>query len=154
MNEKIMDIISRLTTPEECDIVAKNNETRNPALALAAKRKAVQLRADKFGANNEVEKEALQAVYAYEETLFKKHGKRQRASRTWRMIKEKGIIPAVENTVTRKNETTGYQALLEMGMQDFAFEAVVCRHPEFFSSEALRCSKERLNKWQIDYNKI
>ena len=144
------DRLSRLTTPEECEQVATNVASRDPELALAARRRAVELSAKAYGATSEVEQEALQAVYAYEKTLLNKHGKRVRASRTWKMIKDKGIIPAVEKTVIRKEETTGYQALVDMGMQDFAFEAVVCRHPDVFSPEALKCSQERLREWQTD----
>ena len=33
-------------------------------------------------------------------------------------------------------ETEGYRVLVEMGMEDMAFEAVVLRHPESFSPEA------------------
>jgi len=147
------DRLSTLTTPEECEQVAKNVAARDPELALAARRRAVELNAIKHGATCEAEQEALKAVYAYEEVLRKKHGKGRRASRTWKMIKDKGIIPAVEKTVTRKKETTGYQALVDMGMQDFAFEAVVCRYPNVFSPEALKCSQARLKEWQADDGK-
>jgi len=60
------------------------------------------------------------------------------------MIERRGIIPAVEHVVTRRDESTGYTALVEMGMQDKAFEAVVLRYPQVFSAEAVRRSKERL----------
>jgi hypothetical protein len=41
----------------------------------------------------------------------------------------------------------GYTALVEMGLQDKAFEAVVLRHPDVFSAAAIRRSKERLRNW-------
>ena len=63
------------------------------------------------------------------------------------MIKRKGIIPAVEGVVCRKEVTSAFEALQEMGMIDFAFEAVVCRHPGVFSQDAVRRSKERLDSW-------
>ena len=65
------------------------------------------------------------------------------------MIKKQGIIAAVEKIVTRKNETTGYRVLVEMGMQDMAFEAVVLRHPDVFSVEAVEQSQSRLQRWEI-----
>jgi hypothetical protein len=55
---------------------------------------------------------------------------------------------AVERAVTRSKETTGYKILVDMGMQDFAFEAVICRHPSVFSAEALKYSKARMEEWQ------
>jgi len=140
--------ISRLTTPEECEQVALNVETRLPELAREARRRAVELRAAAHGATSEAEREALEAVYAYEKVLSLKKGKNVRASRTWQMIKRHGIIIAVERAVNRQQETAGFKALVDMGMQDFAFEAVVCRHPSVFSPEALKRSQDRLKEWQ------
>ena len=34
--------------------------------------------------------------------------------------------------------------LAEMGLQDYAFEAVILRHPEVFSEKAIETSRERL----------
>jgi hypothetical protein len=44
----------------------------------------------------------------------------------------------------QEKETSGYIALVEIGMRDFAFEAVVLRHPESFSGDAVTRSRERL----------
>ena len=138
------DIIDRLTTPDECEQLAKNVQKDNPELAIRAHRKAVELRAANYGAKTAAEQEAMRAVYAYEECLTKKNGRKTRASRTWPMIENRGIIEAVERAVTRKTETQGYAILAEMGMQDFAFEHVVLRHPELFSQKAIERSKERV----------
>ena len=140
--------VARLRTPEECEQFAINVENRLPELAQAARRRAVELRAALYGATSAAEEEAIQAVYAYERALLKIHGKAVRAAYTWRMIERRGIITAVERAVNRKEVTAGYKALVEMGMQDFAFEAVVCRHPTVFSAEALKRSQERLREWQ------
>lgn len=86
-------------------------------------------------------------MYAYERVLSLKRGKKVRASRTWQMIERHGIIGAVERAVNRPAETTGYTALVEMGMQDLAFEAVVIRHPKLFSDAAVARSQERLREW-------
>ncbi|MCK5271200.1 MAG: hypothetical protein KAJ52_01440 [Sedimentisphaerales bacterium] len=143
------DRISKLTTPEECEQVALNVEARLPELAREARRRAVELRAAAHGAASEAEREALEAIYAYEKVLSAKHdGRNVRASRTWQMIKRHGIIIAVEKAVNRPQETAGYKSLVDMGMQDFAFEAVVCRHPSVFSPEALQRSQDRLKEWQ------
>jgi hypothetical protein len=140
------DPISRLKTPENCEQFALNVEERGkPELALAARRRAVELRAAAHGAKTIAEREALEAVYAYERTLFTKHGRNIRASRTWQMVERRGIIPAVEHVVTRSDESTGYTALVQMGMPDKAFESVVLRHPDVFSAEAIRCSRRRLD---------
>jgi hypothetical protein len=139
--------VKQLKTPEACERFIKNVIAKQPDLAQEARRRSVELRASAHGAQGEIEKEALQAIYAYEEVLSAKHGRRTRASRTWQMIKRHGIIGAVERAVNRKNETIGYKALVEMGMQDFAFEVVVIRYPDVFSKEAVARSKQRLEEW-------
>ena len=145
MPDAPVDLVSKLKTPEECAVFAKNVAERGrPDLALAARKRAVQIRAATYGAKNEVELECLEAVYAYEEVLSARAGRRQTASRTWPMIREHGVIGAVERVVKRKAETVGYTALVEMGLGDYAFEAVILRHPSFFSAEAVARSRERL----------
>lgn len=139
--------VTRLKTPEECGQLAINVADRLPDLAKAAKRRGVLLKAESHGAKTEVEREALEAVYAYERALSEKRGKTTRAGRTWQMIKKHGIITAVERVVDRKDESLGYQLLIEMGMQDLAFEAVVPRHPDTFSEATVERSRVRMEGW-------
>ena len=139
--------VARLKTPKECEQFAINVEARGkPELARSARRRAVELLALSHNAVSIAEREALEAVYAYERVLSDSRGKKSRATRTWQMIARHGIITAVERVVSRPNEAKGYIALVEMGMEDKAFEAVVLRHPEVFSSEAVERSKERLSQ--------
>jgi hypothetical protein len=140
--------IARLKTPDECEQFAINVQTRLPDLARAARIRAVELLAASHGAKSDTEREALEAIYAHERVLSKLRGKNVRASRTWQMIKRHGILPAVERAVNRRSDAAGYTALVELGMQEFAFERVVERHPEQFSKEALVRSSERLNRWR------
>jgi hypothetical protein len=141
------DPVGHLDTPEACEQFARNVEVRGkPDLAVAARRRAVELRAASHSAISGAERDALQAVYAYERTLYAKHGRAIRASRTWKLIKQRGILPAVEHIVTRNEESLGYTALEQMGMRDMSFEAVILRHPHEFSPEAIRKSKERLGE--------
>ena len=86
----------------------------------------------------------MQAIYAYEEVLSQKNGRRTRANRTWQMINRHGILAAVERAVNRSIDTAGYTALAEMGLQNYAFEAVILRHPELFSEEAIKHSRDRM----------
>ena len=118
----------------------------NPADATARRRRAIQSRATGRQPQTPAERASYEAVYAYEEALSSQKGRTIRAGRTWPLIRERGIIRAVERIVTRRRETGGYKVLVEMGMEDMAFEAVVLRHPESFSPEAVAASKERLRK--------
>ncbi len=63
------------------------------------------------------------------------------------MVKRLGIIETMERLVKRKDATTGYTTLAEIHMLDLAFEAVILRYPEFFSQEAVKRSRERLEEW-------
>ncbi|MFN9279890.1 MAG: hypothetical protein ACK6DW_09160 [Betaproteobacteria bacterium] len=139
------DPIPKLKTPEECAIFARNATDRGRAdMAVRAKKRAIELRAASYGAKTEVERECVEAVYAYEETLTMKNGRRQSASRTWPMLEKYGIIGAVEKVVSRKDATLGYTALVELGLEEYAFEAVILRHQSAFSEEAVKRSRERM----------
>ncbi|MDH3692453.1 MAG: hypothetical protein OEU36_23725 [Gammaproteobacteria bacterium] len=140
--------IKRLDTPKKCEIFARNaTEHGRPDLAQEALQRAVQIRADEHGAGTPAEKEALQAIYDYEELLTNKNGRRTRAHRTWQMIKRHGMIEAIERAVNRPVEPQGYTLLVEMGLEELAFEAVILRHPEVLSEDARRISNERLKVW-------
>ena len=138
--------VVNLKTVAECDSFAENARTRGaPDLADQARKRAVQIRAAGHGAQSDVEQECLQAVYAYEEVLSAHKGKRQPASRTWQMIRRHGTIPAVERVVTKREVSSGFTALAEMNLMEFAFEAVILRHPGNFSEDAIAMSKQRLD---------
>jgi plasmid stability protein len=140
------DLIAKLKTPDECAVFERNvTERGRPDLALAARKRALELRALRHGASNEVERECLEAVFAYEQVLSVKNGKTTRASRTWPMIDRHGVIQAVERSVNRKDATAGYAALVEMGLEAYAFEAVVLRHPSSFTDETVQRSRERMS---------
>ena len=145
---KMLERVNKLKTPSDCEKFAKNAISRgHPELADAARKRAIELRALEYGASSTAEKECLQAIYAYEEVLTKKNGRKTRASRTWQMIKRHGILQAVERVVNRQDEAAGYTALVEMEIQEFAFEAVILRHQGLFSEGAIKKSRERMKKW-------
>ena len=85
----------------ECEEFARAMQQHNPELATQARRRAVELRAASHGAQNVVQQELLQAVYAYEATQSVKRGHRMHASRTWQMITRHGIVEAAERAVNR-----------------------------------------------------
>lgn len=137
--------VSKLTTVADCESFAVNARRLGAQdLADQARKRAVQIRAASHGALSEVEYECLQAVYAYEEVLGAERKRRQPANRTWQMIKNYGIIPTVERVVTKREVTAGFSALAQMGLLDYAFEAVILRHPASFSADAIATAKQRL----------
>jgi hypothetical protein len=72
-----------------------------------------------------------------------KNGRRTAASRTWPVIRRDGVIKAVDAIVQRNAESAGYALLVKMGLGDYAFEAVVLRHPDRFTAEAVAQSRAR-----------
>lgn len=138
--------VAALKNPEDCLRFIKNalNAGREDLVQQARQRRVILL-AEATDAKNEAERDAYAVLYAYEETLLQKHGKKMRATYTRRMIKELGILPAVERAVNKPTETVGYKALQEMGLQSFSFEAVVLKYPELFSKEATARCLERIN---------
>lgn len=141
--------IKNLDTPKKCEIFANNALTAGREdLAKQARARAIQLKAEAYGAETSAEKEAIEAVYAYEEVLSANNGKKTRASRTWPMIQKYGIINTVERAVNRKAETKGYTALLDMGLEAYAFEAIILRYPELFSESAVEISQQRMKEWE------
>jgi hypothetical protein len=144
-SDKMLDSIANLETREKCETFEKNAIRHGrPDLAIAARRRALEIQAIAYGATTQAERECLEAIYAYEQVLSSKNKRRTNASRTWPMVKRHGILGAVERAVNRKLETVGYSALSDMGLQDYAFEAVILRHPDLFSVEAVAQSKARM----------
>lgn len=142
------DKVTRLKTPGECAIFIENVGAKFPDLAAQARRRSVELRASSKGATNDAEREALEAIYAVEEVMTQRNGKKTHASRTWQSIQRHGILQTVERVVARNKPTDAYEALVTMGMDDFTFEAVVTRHPEHFAPETLAIAKQRLAELQ------
>lgn len=144
-DDKIMKLVGHLKTPEDCEQVALNVEAKQPAFAIAARRKAIEIKASTHKATTEAEEHALQAVYAYERVMTLERGRKTRATRQWNMITRLGIIVAVESIVKNPTGSAGYEALVKMGMHDMSFEAVVLRHSDVFSVEAVAQSKQSLD---------
>ena len=143
----MIDLVSKLKTPEECTIFEKNVIERNrPDLAFAARKRSIELRSFAHGATSDVERDCLAAIYAYEDVLSAKNSKKTRATRTWQMIERHGIIEAFERSVKRRNNTSGYDALLEQGLEQFAYENVVLRHPDSFSEAAVERAQQRFGE--------
>jgi hypothetical protein len=137
--------VERLRTPAECESFARNATARNyPDLALEARRKALHLQASTHEAGSPVEAEGFAAVYAYELLLTRRNGKKTRATGIWQAIKRYGIIEAVERALSRPPDEEGQVTLRHLGLEDFAFEALVVRREASFSDTAIAASKARL----------
>jgi hypothetical protein len=135
--------VERCKSPAECESFAQNVENSHPDLARDARRRAVELRAAEQGATTAVELDVLRAVCAFEEVRSQETGRRSRTNRTRQSFDRIGIVSTVEKIVARKTSTDGYAALVEAGMDDFTFEAVVLRHPDSFTPDAIGPATKR-----------
>jgi hypothetical protein len=144
-DDKIMKLVGHLKTPEDCEQVALNVEAKQPDFAVAARRKAIEIKASTHKAATEAEEHSFQAVYALERVMTLERGRKSRATRQWQIVTKVGIIAAMESIVKNPTGRAGYEALVKMGMQDMSFEAVVLRHPDVFSAEAVAQSRQSLD---------
>ncbi len=129
------ELILRINDPEKCYIFARN-ATRNghPELALQVHRRAVDLRAEAYGAESDVEFAAVRAIFAYEEALGYAKGKRTRATGTWQMVNRSGLLEAVAKRLASRGGEDVANTLNELGMEDYSFEAVRDAFPETFGA--------------------
>ena len=131
------ELVTRIKEPELCYVFARNATRRgHPELALQAYRRAVDLRAEQHGADNAVELAALRAVYAYEEALSHRKGKRTRATGTWQMIQRNGLIDALARRLRSGRDEEVAETLKILGMEDYSFEAVRDAYPSEFMAAA------------------
>lgn len=135
------EIINKLQSLEECmkfvDIFTE--------LANQARLRAIELRAKSHLSSTDVETELYKVLYAYEDVLSKKNGKKTRANRTWQMVKKYGIIGAAERAVNRDIDPQGYKVLVEMGFDKLTFEQVIVNYPNAFAYDVVNRAKDRLN---------
>ena len=110
------------------------------------KRETVRAKAAAHEPATDVEREAFEAVYAYQEARSVQAGRPFRASRTWPMVERLGILVAIERLVSKADDSDCYTTLVEMGMEDLAFESVVVRHRDAFSEKAVLVSEARLKR--------
>jgi hypothetical protein len=110
--------------------------------ALQAQKLKLGLLAAKKGPVNDLEQECWGAMIAYEKFRTASHY----AARTRPIVKRVGIVAAVHAIVSKVTEGSGYNKRADSGMLDYAFEAVVRRHPEHFSARAVANSRQRVGR--------
>jgi hypothetical protein len=138
------DRVARLKSTKECEIFIRNAIQRDRLdLAAEARERILELRDNEHETHTEAETEALRAVLAYEQVLFEKHGKHIRASYTWRMIREHGVIEAVERAAKKTPDEDDAGLLKDLGLGRFSFDAVILRHTDVFSEAAVATAKKR-----------
>ena len=136
--------VERLKTPQECEAFICNARARGEDLLVKeAHRRAVARRTDAYGPKSPLERECVEAIYAYEEVMSTRNGRRIPATRIWQNVRKLGPFTAIDKAVSRPENESTYAALVELGLEQLAFEAVVVGHPQEFSFDAVEQSKAR-----------
>ncbi len=91
-----------------------------------------------------LERDFYQTLAAYEHLLSQRNGRATRASRTRLKLKGKGVVPCLEDWVTSKAPTEGYELLTANGLAEMTGERLVLKYPERFSPAAVAAATARL----------
>ena len=143
MDERVL----RCKTHEDCLTFAKNaTERGHPELAQQARIYSLRLRANEHKPTSDIERDGLEALYAYEDALTEKNGRTTRATRTREMIENHGLIGAIERAVNRPDDPEGFTLLIDMGLSEFTFEQIVLRYRDQFSREAVQQATARVSR--------
>jgi hypothetical protein len=144
LSHKELLAVARLKTVEECDQFVANVAS-NPKLVQAATKRSIEIQLASLTNVSQVVRDVWEVLYAYEEVLFIKHGKRLKAAYTRRAIENHGAIGAVERIVSqRSDDDDGFARLVAAGLPGMTFEAVVLRHAEHFSEQAIAQARAKL----------
>lgn len=136
--------VARLKTLEECEQFAVNFAS-NSALVMATRKRAIEINLAAHANESQVSRDVWAVLYAYEEVLYIKHGRRLKANHTRRAIARHGLIRAVENIVTQRvSDDDGFARLVSAGLRGMTFEAVVLKHPGAFSPKAVEQARSKL----------
>jgi hypothetical protein len=81
---------------------------------------------------------------AYEQLLAIKHGRRQPAGYTRRMLRHKSVFQIVEDWVKVEGATEGFKLLIAMGMPELTGEYFAVKWRDFFKPEVVERARRVL----------
>jgi hypothetical protein len=142
------DVEKTLKTPEQCRTVMERALAQGKQdLYAAVFRQLCRLSgATHDDPSDPLIRAAFEAVAAYEQTLKEKHGKKVLASRTRQKITKKGVYQSLVEWSKLHGDRPGFHALIEAGLPEFTFEAVIVRFSDRFTPEVVASCRETLKK--------
>jgi hypothetical protein len=93
-----------------------------------------------------LERDFYSTLAAYEELLGEKNGRTTRAARTRQKLERKGVIQCLEDRAMATAPTDGFKLLIAAGLVELTGEYLVLKYPAYFSAEAQRRSRHRLEQ--------
>jgi hypothetical protein len=136
--------VSYLKTRDDCAQLVKNAGDKYPHLVVAARQRSVEVQVNDMSLDSALLRDVWSVVYAQEEALFVKHGRRLRAGNTRKAITNRGELGAVAYIVMHPSSES-FELLHSLGLSDYTFEAVVLRHPEHFASDVVNAARRKVD---------
>ncbi|MFM0083483.1 hypothetical protein [Paraburkholderia sediminicola] len=136
--------MSYLKSRDDCTQFVKNVGDRHPHLVLAARQRSVEVQVNAMNLDSALRRDIWSVVFAQEEAIFVKNGRRLRAGNTRKAITNRGELAAVAYIVMQPGSES-FELLHSLGLGDYTFEAVVLRHQEHFSSDVVEAARRKLD---------
>lgn len=97
-----------------------------------------------------LDREFWTAVAAAEEIATQKNGKTTRLSRTRQKVKRVGVVKCLIDWALDPSTTQGFSILVDGGRPELTGEAIVVRHADKFSTEAVNSARAKLVQHGVD----
>jgi hypothetical protein len=148
------DIEKALQTPQQCQIVMKRalDQGDRDLYAAVFRRYCKLVGGEHDDPSDPLVRATHEAIAAYEQVLYEKHGRRVRASRTLRKIKNKGVYQSLIEWSQLHGNRPGFQALIEAGLSELTAEAIVVRFADRFPIDVVESCRETLRKAAASLN--
>jgi hypothetical protein len=137
------DVEKVLQTAEDCRrVMARALAKGDVELYQAAFRRLCALTgAAHDNSTDPLVRAAWEAVAAYEQTLYQKHGRNQSAARTRQKIKAKGVYQALLEWGKLRGNRPGFKSLIDAGLPEFTFEAVILKFAQRFPPDVVEACR-------------
>ncbi len=144
MDEKIVRTISNLSSWEDLRQFEANARELNrltneveAAISIRSSELAKKLIEEKTGLDmNELSLAEQKIVHVVSEYVGIMRQRGKPANRTLNQLRNRGLIDAVETSVSRAKPTQGFQILVDADLEDLSYEQIIVDHPEEFSARA------------------
>ncbi len=115
---------------------------------VAAFRRLMDIQTD--GEEGPFAQDAWKSIHALEEIRTQERGRTVRLSRTRQKIGRDGIRTTLEHLAGADTGTDGFRMLIDRGLPELTFEAIVLKHPQEFDAAVLSAARRRLEAEGVD----
>ena len=143
--EKILHLIDRSSNIEELRRFRTNAQNqKNEFLIKKCNERIIALSG--VVENDPLERRFKECLAAYEEYLFEKNGKRNKATYLRRKRKAHGTIKTITDAVNKKQRQKSLELLVNLGGSEFSMESIVLEFPDQFTEETVENAKMKLSQ--------